>query len=230
MSSPSSSESAGVQPYKLYVLALENGCYYVGKSRDVPARVAAHRAEPSAAAAYTGAEWTSLHPPTNAPPLVLPLGGPLAEDFMVLSLMLEHGIDSVRGGCFAQPVLDSRHLHTLRCLMASAHDACFVCLEPGHYTRDCPRPAAAPAVAARGARARPARATGARCARCDRNSHNEDSCFARSRLDGTPLPGGGRRRPQSRSAPALSGGGADSDGAADSDDDGAADTIAALAL
>ncbi|WP_234086828.1 GIY-YIG nuclease family protein [Azonexus sp. R2A61] len=85
----------------LYVLALTDGCFYVGLTSDVANRMAQHFAG-------EGAEWTKLHAPVK---VLHTIGtgtkdGRAAEqmeDEVTITLMLRYGIDKVRGGHFSYP-------------------------------------------------------------------------------------------------------------------------------
>lgn len=83
----------------LYVLALADGCFYVGLTGDITHRTQQHFGG-------EGAEWTKLHPPVR---VVHTIGtgtrdGRAAEqmeDEVTVTLMLRYGIDKVRGGHFS---------------------------------------------------------------------------------------------------------------------------------
>lgn len=82
----------------IYVLALENGYFYVGLTGDVVSRTAKH-------AAGKGAEWTKLHPPVRRLDAVCTgtrdgREAEQMEDEITIALMERHGIDKVRGGHF----------------------------------------------------------------------------------------------------------------------------------
>lgn len=83
----------------LYVLALADGCFYVGLTSDVTHRTQQHFGG-------EGAEWTKLHPPLR---ILHTIGtgtrdGRAAEqmeDEVTVTLMLRYGIDKVRGGHYS---------------------------------------------------------------------------------------------------------------------------------
>lgn len=80
----------------LYVLALEDDCFYVGQAQDPEKRIRAHFAG-------KGASWTRLHKPLA---VLLredtgetdPKVAEKAENNQVLHLMRKHGWERVRGG------------------------------------------------------------------------------------------------------------------------------------
>lgn len=85
----------------LYVLELEDGCYYVGLTSDLE-----HRFNQHVAGDGSGADWTKLHRPRRI------LHGICTgtqdareavkiEDAVTVALMQQHSIEKVRGGCYA---------------------------------------------------------------------------------------------------------------------------------
>lgn len=82
----------------LYVLALANGCFYVGLTANIANRMEQHFSG-------KGAEWTKLHPPVRIMHTIdtgtkNALEAELMEDEATLILMLRYGSDKVRGGHF----------------------------------------------------------------------------------------------------------------------------------
>ena len=85
----------------VYVLQLEHGCWYVGKTAHLESRLAAH-------ARGEGAEWTRLHPPLR--PVRAHSAKPVTADAaageetrQTAKLMLEKGVNRVRGAELAEP-------------------------------------------------------------------------------------------------------------------------------
>lgn len=83
----------------LYVLRLEDGCFYVGQSRkeNLQHRLRKHFSG-------TGSAWTRLHPPIEIVEqidMVLDYrGGELQENQKVIEYMKRYGVSKVRGGFF----------------------------------------------------------------------------------------------------------------------------------
>ena len=116
----------------VYVLQLAGGFWYVGKTRrPVAERFAEH-------ARGDGSEWTRLHAPV-AVAQTLRSPDRFAEDTHVRELMLQHGIDRVRGGSFCRVVLPDYQRRSLTEELRSGDDACFACGERGHMAGRCPR-------------------------------------------------------------------------------------------
>jgi predicted GIY-YIG superfamily endonuclease len=83
----------------LYVLELEDGCYYVGLTSDLEHRFKQHNAG-------EGADWTKLHRPRRILHTICTgtrdaREAVKIEDAVTVTLMHQHGIEKVRGGCYA---------------------------------------------------------------------------------------------------------------------------------
>lgn len=88
------------KPIFIYVLELEDSCWYIGTSRNVERRFKKH-------CNGKGAKWTKLHPPikihyqlnTN---LTIDSEACRKEDELTLEYAREYGVDRVRGGGYCQ--------------------------------------------------------------------------------------------------------------------------------
>lgn len=139
----------------LYVLELEGGRYYVGLTGDVAVRFSRH-------ANGDGADWTRLHKPIrivrsvntgtrNSQEAVK------IEDMVTVELMRQHGIDRVRGGCYAycdQGVVESLlrshgHWQSIKAMHYSTAESaadskwdveiqCFINAARAYYCNGCP--------------------------------------------------------------------------------------------
>lgn len=143
----------------VYVLNLEHGRYYVGKSKDPTARFHIHKSG-------KGAIFTAIHKPIGMT-IVGPRNALFDEDNVVKSLMREHGIDMVRGGTYSQPYLPRTTIDVLRREILHADNKCYHCEQLGHVAARC--------------------ATSVRCSRCNRDSHTVDQCYAKTHVNGAPL-------------------------------------------
>lgn len=144
---------------KIYILRLEDGKYYVGKSQNVNFRVAAHFNG-------NGSVWTKKYRPLEVLKIVESTDK-FDEDIITLRLMEKHGIDNVRGGSFSALHLGSQ-IQTIEKMIQSSGDKCFKCGQKGHFAAKC---------------------TNLKCTRCGRNSHSIENCFAKTSIDGKPLIG-----------------------------------------
>ena len=75
----------------VYVLALENGCYYVGMTHDLNRRLSQHFSG-------TGALWTRLHKPKSVEKVIYPAIEEDLENKITREYMNMYGEDKVKGG------------------------------------------------------------------------------------------------------------------------------------
>jgi WD40 repeat protein/predicted GIY-YIG superfamily endonuclease len=115
----------------IYILLLEQGNYYVGYSINVERRFREHKNG-------QGSAWTQLHPPLCIA-LQYPAGRHpgLEEDMQVKSLMLQYGIDRVRGGSYSNIHLTAQQTEELQRALRHAGGACFRCGRTGHFVNQC---------------------------------------------------------------------------------------------
>jgi predicted GIY-YIG superfamily endonuclease len=113
----------------LYILELQQGKYYVGKTGDITRRLNDH-------CSGKGSEWTKkypfvklLHAESNS--------DPFDEDKNVKKLMLEKGIENVRGGVYSMVILSDEQIELLNRELRGAQNQCLKCGKPGHMIRDC---------------------------------------------------------------------------------------------
>ena len=145
--------------YTIYVLALEEGKYYVGKTRDLNNRILAHRNKVASA-------WTTKYPYVKV--LTTYTGDGFEEDKFVIKYMEEFGIENVRGGSYSNIDLTLDQAISIRRALATASNSCIACGYDDHYIQDCKTPM---------------------CYRCGRPNHLATACQAKShalcgRLDG----------------------------------------------
>lgn len=158
----------GEQEY-VYLLELQNGKYYVGRTNNVTRRVQQHNGE-------SDAEWVRLHCFVR---LISsqPISSRLEEDLEVKKAMLQYGIDNVRGGTYSTIFLSEQTTAILKQELVHAEDKCFNCGGKDHYLSACPLSRKASQV----------EVEKSNCTRCGRNTHTADKCFAVNRFDGAPI-------------------------------------------
>ena len=155
-----------MEPMRLYVLELEGGKYYVGKTHNLQKRFQQH-------VDGEGSLWTRKYAPLAIASSVA-LDGPLHEDRVTKELMHKHGIDNVRGGSYCRIDLDDAQHQALTTELRSAEDTCFECGRPGHFAAQCPE-------------RKPAKRKRSTCLRCGRSGHVADTCYAKTDVDGDTL-------------------------------------------
>ena len=113
----------------VYVLKLQGGNYYVGKSDDVIGRFQEHMSG-------TGSAWTRKHKPLS---IMESREGVNAfeEDKVTKEYMLKYGIDKVRGGAYVTEELDEVQKYSLQKELWAATDCCTQCGRKGHFVKDC---------------------------------------------------------------------------------------------
>jgi hypothetical protein len=117
----------------VYTVQLEDECFYVGRVKNaamLAARVEQHYSG-------KGAEWTKQHQCVSLYNTI-DNAKPTDEDGQVIALMVEHGVDKVRGGTFCTPELSEDEVKFLTKMVDSARGSCYFCHETGHCTHECP--------------------------------------------------------------------------------------------
>ena len=121
----------------VYVLKLEEGKFYVGKSKDVDARLRYHRKGANARA------WTAKYKPVPGDDAIYyqeVMKHNTYEDAMTEKVMFDFGIENVRGGTYSQEKLPPHQVQTLEDKKCTWEDLCFMCKKKGHMSRFCPSP------------------------------------------------------------------------------------------
>jgi predicted GIY-YIG superfamily endonuclease len=113
----------------LYVLKLEKGKWYVGKTSDVMKRYQQH-------VGGKGSAWTSKYPPVS---LVesKPVVSFHDENNVTKDYMKKYGIEHVRGGSYTQINLDDSVISVLNKEFLGNSDKCFKCGLSGHFAKNC---------------------------------------------------------------------------------------------
>ena len=113
----------------IYVLRLQGGKYYVGKSDNVAKRYQQHLAG-------SGSAWTKLHRPVSLVKTIENVS-PFQEDAITKEYMAKYGTENVRGGSYVQVDLDDFQKETLNREKWGAKDLCKQCGRSGHFVKDC---------------------------------------------------------------------------------------------
>lgn len=119
----------------VYILKLDDGCRYVGKSNNVSKRIEEHRNG-------AGAEWCKLHgiKQLQVMPVISRRVGDdlnLWEQNETIHQMMQHGTSMVRGWAFTNPVLHQGELNMIKTLVFESADVCRKCGYRGHFANSC---------------------------------------------------------------------------------------------
>lgn len=112
----------------IYILELEHGKYYVGKTDDVDKRYQQHLNG-------RGTYFTRIHKPVRILKIV-PDASDFDEDRYVKEMMADHGIDNVRGGSYSNN-LTREQITALEREIRGARDLCLRCGRAGHFIEKC---------------------------------------------------------------------------------------------
>ena len=113
----------------VYVLKLESGRYYVGKTDDVKKRFEEHQNG-------RGSAWTNRYAPLSLVETRKNVSS-FEEDKVTKEYMAKYGIDKVRGGAYVSMELDESQRSALETEIRSATDKCTNCGHHGHFVKDC---------------------------------------------------------------------------------------------
>ena len=113
----------------IYVLQLEQGKYYIGKTNNPTFRLENHFGS-------NGSAWTKKYKPTKVLELI-PDCDDYDEDKYTKKYMAKYGIENVRGGSYVQIELSEFHTEALKMEIWAANDRCTQCGREGHFVKDC---------------------------------------------------------------------------------------------
>lgn len=115
----------------VYVLRLERGKYYVGKTEDIRKRWKEH-------CNGTGARWTKIYKPISiVETKPIPVDDSFEEDKVTKEFMGKYGIDNVRGASYVTEELTDSDIKSLKKEIWGAKGLCTKCGRNGHFVKDC---------------------------------------------------------------------------------------------
>ena len=113
----------------IYILKLENNKYYIGKTNHPENRLEQHFNS-------TGSAWTKLYKPIKVVEFIHNCDD-YDEDKYTLEYMGKYGINKVRGGSFCEITLNEKHVVTIKRMINSVNDNCYMCGSKDHFIKDC---------------------------------------------------------------------------------------------
>jgi predicted GIY-YIG superfamily endonuclease len=113
----------------IYILQLEEGKYYVGKTNNPSFRIEKHLN-------YNGSAWTKKYKPISVIDII-PKCDDYDEDKYTIKYMEKYGIKNVRGGSFCQINLNDNNIITLNQMILGVTDKCYICGKCDHFANDC---------------------------------------------------------------------------------------------
>lgn len=142
--------------WEVYVLKLESGKFYVGKTGNVQRRFKEHMT------GYKSSSWTRKYKPIRVEEVYHDADS-LDEDKITVKYMMDHGVDNVRGGPYVSiklPEETKKHI-VQRIRMAS--NLCARCGSDSHFVMECPLSS-------------PPNPSSSRCGRCSSEHHFTEDC------------------------------------------------------
>ena len=113
----------------IYILQLQNGKYYVGKTSNPSFRLEQHfNAESS--------NWTQKYKPISLIDII-PNCDERDEDKYTIQFMERYGINNTRGGSFCEIKLSDTNISTLNQMIRGVSNKCYICGRRDHFANDC---------------------------------------------------------------------------------------------
>ena len=113
----------------IYVLQLEKGKFYIGKTANPSFRLDQHFNS-------AGSNWTKKYKPLSVIDVV-PNCDDYDEDKYTIQFMEKFGINNVRGGSFCEIKLSDTNISTLNQMIRGVTDKCYICGRNDHFANDC---------------------------------------------------------------------------------------------
>jgi predicted GIY-YIG superfamily endonuclease len=149
----------------VYILELEQGKLYVGRTTDIAKRIEQHFLG-------EGSAWTKRYKPV-AVVATMHTVDMFDEDKWVKICMRSAGIDNVRGGSYSSMRLSVEQKKTLEREIRTAEDRCFKCGSSDHFSSDCPQNHVRQRVTPKPPQA---------CFLCGGEGHTPKNCYAKTHV------------------------------------------------
>ena len=119
-----------MEPFTIYTILLTDDKYYIGKTKlDPRVRFQQHLTVKSAV-------WTQKYKPLEIIN-TFKSNDNFVEDKRTKEMMMEYGIENVRGGSYCSVELPDWQVKALEHEFESINDKCYKCKKKGHISRDC---------------------------------------------------------------------------------------------
>jgi len=113
----------------IYILLLQDGHYYIGKSDNPEKRFQQHKNG-------NGSSWTKKHAPISIEKIIKN-ASPFEEDKITKEYMSLYGINKVRGGSYSSIELSDEQILSIEKEIRGANDLCSRCGRSGHFVKNC---------------------------------------------------------------------------------------------
>jgi hypothetical protein len=179
----------------IYILGLENGKYYIGKTKNLEIRILEHINS-------SGSEWTKLYNPIK----IIEYHDncdDFDEDKYTIMMMNKYGIDNVRGGSYCTIILSESEKSNINKMIRGSNNLCYICSSSNHFAKNCHK-------SNRGSQLESeilsiianSRSQGEtkinkqkkikmkvapKCSRCGNSGHYITKCYAKHNVDGEPI-------------------------------------------
>ena len=113
----------------IYILKLQSGKYYVGKTDNIDDRIQQH-------SNGVASSWTKKYKFISVEQII-PNASDFDEDKYTKEYMHKFGIDNVRGGSYVTEELDELQYYTIQKEIWSTKNLCNQCGRNGHFVKNC---------------------------------------------------------------------------------------------
>jgi hypothetical protein len=158
----------------VYILELNGGNYYIGKTANIASRFNDHKCG-------KGSAWTRIHGGCKMIE-IHPCESLFDEDKHTLDFMDMFGLDKVRGGSFSNVVLTEEQKNVITKSMRNANGSCEGCGEYGHFINNCTTSLEKSKHINKTTEV--SEGNEDTCKRCFRSNHTVENCYAKTTING----------------------------------------------